>query len=860
MKKISKYATSLVGGGAGSSGGSGLAGGAKDEDGEDGGDAYEEANALLRDHRELSYLPIPITLPNNVCDPTTFPFYQPVGGWQGEGEAPYIKELQAEAYRATLYIRDDWIRKQMKLKETEFTTKHELKFWVGTYNVNGKKPEFPVDPFVCFGEKKRGEKFCYDLVVVGFQEMVDLNVQNAVSDSATKERTSQWIQLIERALDDSCKRNGEDGYTLLAHKSLVGLMVCAFVLKKHRSHVAGVQTCSVATGVMGVVGNKGCCSIRFDLFDTSFCFVCAHLAAHTDAVDARNSDVRTINAKASFKLDPPIRSFVPERHHSRIAATTPGALARGELLIKEHDYLVWLGDFNYRMDASNTAEEVFEKVNARDLTWLYSQDQLMKEMRAQRVFQSLKEVAKIPFLPTYKFEPGTDSYDRRPDKKVRAPAWTDRILWRVPQTEEAQARCLSYDRVDFLRASDHKPVEASLVAVVRVVNDELRNEAYKEVLRKFNGVSGGNIPDNHQVLKFEPETLDFGEVIYRKNCEPLIVKVTNPSTVPLCWRLVVRPGQNDLCAPWITVEPTFGLLLPGEVAQIRVDCLVGLETARIAASGDGPLELMDVLDIRQHPVLEQTAHTLAFSLIKVRCDLRPTSFGAELSSLLWALKPIRQFGTGDEQYSKIFQSGGGNSDQALLVPKELWRLIDKLKGKLSEHRVFLHHAEDEECSRIRDALDEGTPFPSDVSTHAYASVLLEFLDALADPVVPAEFFPDSESINDPSWPSNFFSQLPTPNANVLTIVIALVQRALVLGNYNKLTLAGVAPLFAEVLFRPTLAAEANKEMSTANASGLGEFANWLTASVPFSGSSSKNDSRGASQLATQAFTVLMNAR
>jgi phosphatidylinositol-bisphosphatase len=264
------------------------------------------------------------------------------------------------------------------------------------------------------------------LVIVGFQEMVDLNVQNAVSDAATRERSAQWLQLLERALDDASKRNGEnEGYVLLAQKSLVGLMICTFLLKKHRPYVTGIQTCSVATGVMGVVGNKGACCVRFNYCDTSFCFVCAHLAAHTDAVDARNSDVRTINAKASFKLDPPMKTLVPEKHHSRIAATTPGALARGELLIKEHDYLVWLGDFNYRMDASNSAEEVFDRVNNRDLFWLRQNDQLIREMRSERVFQGLQEVAPISFLPSYKFEAGTDSYDRRPEKKVRAPAWTD---------------------------------------------------------------------------------------------------------------------------------------------------------------------------------------------------------------------------------------------------------------------------------------------------------------------------------------------------------------------------------------------------------------------------------------------------
>lgn len=41
-------------------------------------------------------------------------------------------------------------------------------------------------------------------------------------------------------------------------------------------------------------GNKGAVAIRLDLYDTSFCFVTAHLAAGQESLAERNADYRTI--------------------------------------------------------------------------------------------------------------------------------------------------------------------------------------------------------------------------------------------------------------------------------------------------------------------------------------------------------------------------------------------------------------------------------------------------------------------------------------------------------------------------------------------------------------------------------------
>ena len=72
------------------------------------------------------------------------------------------------------------------------------------------------------------------------------------------------------------------------------------------------------------------------------------------------------------------------------------------------DSVIWLGDFNYRIGLD--MERVMSLVNRGDLDELYANDQLNLQMVAGVVFQKYSE-ARITFLPTYKYDIGTDNFD-----------------------------------------------------------------------------------------------------------------------------------------------------------------------------------------------------------------------------------------------------------------------------------------------------------------------------------------------------------------------------------------------------------------------------------------------------------------
>lgn len=96
-----------------------------------------------------------------------------------------------------------------------------------------------------------------------------------------------------------------------------------------------------------MAGNKGAVAIRMDYATTRLCFVTAHLAAGFANYEERNRDYRTINHGLRF-----------QRNRS----------------IEDHDSIIWLGDFNYRIGLSD--DRVRRLIQAGDIDTLYQNDQV----------------------------------------------------------------------------------------------------------------------------------------------------------------------------------------------------------------------------------------------------------------------------------------------------------------------------------------------------------------------------------------------------------------------------------------------------------------------------------------------------
>ncbi|KAL0415568.1 UNVERIFIED_CONTAM: Type IV inositol polyphosphate 5-phosphatase 9 [Sesamum latifolium] len=131
--------------------------------------------------------------------------------------------------------------------------------------------------------------------------------------------------------------------------------------------------------------------------------------------------------------------------------------------ILDHDRVIWLGDLNYRIYLPEATTRYL--VKNKEWSILLQNDQLKAELRNGHVFAGWNE-KEIEFAPTYKYDQDSDDYygsnHKIKAKRMRAPAWCDRIIWFGKGLKQTH-----YNRVES-RLSDHRPVRAIFVAYVEV--------------------------------------------------------------------------------------------------------------------------------------------------------------------------------------------------------------------------------------------------------------------------------------------------------------------------------------------------------------------------------------------------------
>ncbi|KAF9919635.1 inositol polyphosphate 5-phosphatase [Linnemannia zychae] len=307
-------------------------------------------------------------------------------------------------------------------------------------SVSGSVPGILKEPFL-----EMNSKAPYHIIAINTQEC-----EREIREAVLFPSKNTWEKQLQTEL-------GSD-YVMVKTETMAALHIAVFIWKPIEDLVSAVDSSTVATGIGGIVGNKGAVAVSVYLGSTSLLFVNAHFTAHQSNTLARNNDYKKIiqelqlneapkrqargwHFKGDMKLRrhynyptvyPPKPGVVNINGKAKASSTTnlldtkqnpmisasastshlvhtqqlqqKGSLPQETSInvTDQFDYTFWAGDLNYRVDLSR--EKADEYIQKGDIETMLACDQLLIQKATGAVFDGFEE-APIKFNPTYKFDP-----------------------------------------------------------------------------------------------------------------------------------------------------------------------------------------------------------------------------------------------------------------------------------------------------------------------------------------------------------------------------------------------------------------------------------------------------------------------
>lgn len=354
------------------------------------------------------------------------------------------KKLYSRIFFSNIALHDPlhyYINTYLGQLKSKYTYEKKISIYCGTFNVSGKLAETELKEWLHSKNSKLDK--LPDVYIIGLEEIIELTPGHMLSiDPFVK---TFW----EKKLLNELNKLGHEKYTIGWNNQLGGVLLLFYIKETENSKITNLEGAVRKTGFGGITSNKGAVALSFQYSATTFCVVVSHLAAGLENVEQRHNDYKTIFKNVRFSRD---------------------------RKIKDHDAIIWMGDFNYRILMSN--DEVRKSIARKDFATLFQKDQLNQQMISGESFPYFHEMP-IEFPPTYKFDPGTKTYDT--SEKMRIPAWTDRILSKGEVLTQ-----LSYGYAENILFSDHRPVFATFQANLTVVDEIKKTQMFNKVYEKLN--------------------------------------------------------------------------------------------------------------------------------------------------------------------------------------------------------------------------------------------------------------------------------------------------------------------------------------------------------------------------------------
>lgn len=427
-----------------------------------------------------------------------------------------------------------------------------------------------------------------------------------------------------------------------------------------------------------------------------------------------------------------------------------------------------------------TTDEINEFLKRRDLETLSSYDQLQSEKLKGNIFLDFNE-GKLNFPPTFKYCKGTNTYVylSKAAGSKRDPAWCDRVLYR------GEVELIAYNACTEVMQSDHKPVYAEFNLNVSVTQAKHCN---RTKLQEIMGLIQAEVDTIHQhslpKLALNQSSIEFQNVRYReKQSARLILSNTGGSI--LTFKFKWEQGERG----WLSVSEAKGAIFPGESHTVSFSVLIREQEARKAYQDPAYLEASILISYIGGPD----------NSLEIKCHYQQTSFGASISDLVKLETPVALL-------TEPIRIVAANSGVEHAVPKELWSLLKFLYVHgLHTPNLFVQSGDPAEIILIRQALDFGGTLDVDTDVHSVSSVLIEWLSALNDPMVPVEILDAhckmyvKHSKTDPTIAQQFLAALPPANSRSLLFLASFLREIALQSDDYLMLAAKLAMLFSFAL-------------------------------------------------------------
>jgi len=285
----------------------------------------------------------------------------------------------------------------------------------------------------------------YDIVVIGFQEMVELKVGRFFSMFGLGDRATEW----EAVLGKITRKPFCQKYSMIS-LALYILSDIEWTVKFH----------PVPTAAMGMFGTKGAiCGFVYltdgDRDTATICFINAHLSSG-DSED--EPEKRRLEAMEILRRG-----------------------AMGEPVLKHCDMVILFGDLNMRIAPRLEAIKAARMVMNGELEELLKLDEFMWQKKRKAEPYIYFNEPPIGFPPTYK-------YDGPILSVKRVAGYTDRVWYMHSTVRVGTLEILSYVADMTSTLSDHKPVIFESKIQVGYEDEKKVRNIHRNALRKKDSV------------------------------------------------------------------------------------------------------------------------------------------------------------------------------------------------------------------------------------------------------------------------------------------------------------------------------------------------------------------------------------